>query len=144
VSKSIITEQVVDIAEHYLKGGVDFDEGNADWMVAPKYKLPKIWESIAMFSPLLIIFPTDYPEIPPIGFYLKADIPCSPDNSHFFNQAYHDACKDPLQDGWKWYCVYVNPGSWNPARCQRTGDWKNGDNLWTYFTLINEVLASKG
>lgn len=141
ISKKIITEQVIDIAEHYFKSGVDFDEKNADWLVVPKYKLPKIWNGVASFSPLLIVFPTDYPEIPPIGFYLRADLPISP-NGHLYNQAYHEACKDPLEEGWKWYCVYVHNGKWNPSRYINPGDWKYGDDLWTYVTLINEVLGS--
>ena len=74
ISKQIITEQVFDIAEHYLKRGVDFDEHNADWMVSPNYRLPDSWSSMAQLSPLLIVFPTEYPQIPPVGFYLKGEI----------------------------------------------------------------------
>jgi len=143
LSRTIITEQVFDIAEKFFKGGVDFDEDNADWMVAPNFKLPDSWSSVARFSPLLIVFPSEYPSIPPVGFYLRDEINHSPDG-HLYDQAYHNACKDPLQDGWKWYCVYVKPGCWRPARYSYPGDWKKGDNLWTYFTLINEVLGSKG
>ena len=143
LSKNIITEQVFDIAEKLFKRGVDFDEANADWMIVPNYKLPKIWSSIARFSPLLIIFPTEYPPIPPIGFYLKAKINFSP-NGHLFDQAFHNACKDPIKDGWKWYCVYVKPGCWRPARYIYPGDWRKGDNLWTYFQLIDEALATTG
>lgn len=142
VSKQIITEQVYDIAQHYLKSGVDFDEIDANWLIAPRYRLPKIWHSSAQFSPLMIIFPTEYPELPPIGFYLKADIGLSPDG-HLFDAAYHKACKDPLKNGWKWYCVYIESGCWRPSSYRYSGDWKKGDSLWTYFTLINEALASK-
>ena len=141
LSTQLITEQVFDIAEHFLKRGVDFDEANADWVIAPRYKLPPIWHPTAKFTPLLIVFPTEYPTIPPIGFYLKANIGLSP-NGHLYDTAYHSANKDPLKNGWKWYCVYVEPGCWSPARYRYPGDWKRGDNLWTYFQLINEVLAS--
>jgi hypothetical protein len=143
ISKTIITEQVVDIESKFLKGGVDFDRDNADWMVAPNFRLPNSWHSEAMFSPLLIIFPSEYPSIPPVGFYLKDEIHQSP-NGHLYDTAYHQACKDPLQNGWKWYCVYVKPGSWQPARYRYPGDWRKGDNLWTYFMLIEEVLGSEG
>jgi hypothetical protein len=143
VSKQVIKEQVFDIAEHLFKDGIDFDDENADWMVVPKYYLPQIWHGIARTVPLLIVFPTEYPSRPPVGFYLKADIPCSP-NGHLYDAAYHEADHTPLQRGWRWYCVYVNSGQWRPAPVQRSGDWRRGDNLWEYFTLVNEALASRG
>lgn len=143
LSKQIITEQVFDIAENLFKDGVDFDEQDADWMVVPKYFLPPIWHGIARTVPLLVVFPTEYPSRPPVGFYLKADIPCSP-NGHLYDAAYHEADHSPLKQGWRWYCVYVKPGEWRPAAVRQSGDWKHGDNLWEYFTLINETLSSRG
>jgi len=142
LSKQIITEQVYDIATHLFKSGADFDEENADWMAVPQFYLPRIWHSIARTTPLLIMFPTEYPEIPPIGFYLKADIPKSP-HGHLYNEAYHEASKEPLKKGWQWYCVYIKQGAWQPARVRMAEDWKRGDNLWQYFSLIDEVLASR-
>ena len=141
LSKQIIREQVYDIALNNFKSGVQFDEDNADWVVMPQYVLPKNWSHIAETTPLMIVFPTDYPQIPPIGFYMKADIPDSA-NGHFFTQAYHDADKTPLEAGWKWYCVFVNPGTWRPAYYREQNSWKKGDNLWTYLTLIKEALSS--
>ena len=141
LSKQIITEQVLDIAEHFLKEGVDFDEDNANWMVAPKFFLPKNWSHVADTTALLIAFPTEYPEIPPIGFYMMASLPLSP-NGHLYPKAYHAAWHEPLAKGWNWYCVYIEPGNWRPAPVRRSGDWKRGDNLWTYFRLIQETLGS--
>jgi hypothetical protein len=140
LSKQIITEQVYDIAEKLFKRGVSFDEENADWMIANSYVLPPIWHSIARTTDLMVVFPTEYPELPPVGFYLKADIPLSV-NGHLYQTAYHEACSDPLDQGWKWYCVYINAGAWQPAPVIRPGDWRRGDNLWTYFTLISEALS---
>ena len=140
LSKQIITEQVYDIAEKLFKKGVSFDEEHADWMIANNYVLPPLWHTIATTTDLLIIFPTKYPELPPVGFYLKKDIPLSV-NGHLYQSAYHEACGDPLTQGWKWYCVYIHAGSWQPAPVQFSGDWRKGDNLWTYFTLISEVLS---
>jgi hypothetical protein len=139
-SKRIITSQVFDIAEHLFKRNVLFDEDNADWLIIPQYRLPPIWHSVARTSDLLIMFPTEYPLLPPIGFYLQADIPLSV-NGHLYEAAYHQACKDPLASGWKWYCVYINDGCWQPAHLRYLEDWKKGDNIWTYFTLISEVLS---
>src|SRR5258707_1136352 len=109
LSKQIITEQVYDIAEKLFKQGVSFDEAHADWMIANQYVLPPLWHPIAKTTDLLIIFPTEYPELPPVGFYLKEEIPLSV-NGHLYQSAYHEACSDPLTQGWKWYCGYINPG----------------------------------
>lgn len=141
-SKRIIAEQVYDIAAHLFKNGVEFDDENSDWMKVPNYFLPKVWHSIARITPLLIVFPNEYPELPPVGCYLKASLLGAPDG-HLYPNAYHEAAKEPLEEGWKWYCVYINRGSWQPARVRNAGDWKYGDNLWTYFTLINEALSSR-
>lgn len=140
-SRQIITEQVYDLAENLFKDGVDFDEDDANWFVAPRFRLPRTWRGLASETPLLITFPREYPAVPPIGFYMKADIPHAP-GGHFYDQAYYDAWKEPLEHGWKWYCVYVEPGNWRPAPVRRPGDWKKGDNLWTYMTLINEALST--
>lgn len=99
LSKQIIIEQVCDIAEHLFKRGVSFDEENADWMIANQYVLPPLWHSIARTTDLMVIFPTEYPVLPPVGFYLKEDIPLSV-NGHLYQQAYHEACSDPLTQGW--------------------------------------------
>src|SRR3989440_11828758 len=58
---------------------------------------------------------------------LKEDIPLSV-NGHLYQSAYHEACSDPLTQGWKWYCVYIHAGSWQPAPVMRPGDWRKGDN----------------
>ncbi len=135
-SKRIITEQVIDIAEHLYKRGVDFDEDEAHWMVVPDFPLPRRWHGIARSTPLMVAFPNEYPALPPIGFYLQADIPVSPDG-HFFDATFHDAWAEPLAHGWKWYCTYIPNGAWQPAR-----NWRHGDNLFTYFHLISEVLGN--
>ncbi len=142
LSKQIITEQVFDIADKLFEQGVSFDEQHADWMIANKYRLPQAWHNVARTIDLLLIFPTEYPAVPPVGFYLKEDIPLKV-NAHLYRRAYHEACDDPLTQGWIWYCVYVNPGGWQPAPVQRFGDWRKGDNLWTYFKLISEVLSER-
>lgn len=140
-SKQIIYEQVFDVCENlYGHDRVDLDE-DGDWIVIKNFSLPDNWHHIARVTPLLIMFPTNYPAIPPIGCYMRETIPQSP-SGHYYQQAYHDASREPMSQGWKWYCVYVAPGAWQPASMRRKGDWKRGDNLWTYLTLINEALAS--
>lgn len=135
-SYQIITEQVVDIAENLFKQGVAFDEDEAHWMVVPNYFLPPRWHSVARNTSLLVAFPNEYPRLPPIGFYMTADLPLSPDG-HFFDWVAHGAWEAPISQGWKWYCTYIHDGAWQPAR-----NWRNGDSLYTYFHLINEVLGN--
>jgi len=139
-SKAIIRDQVYDIAANCFKQGIDFDEQNCDWMVVPKYYMPAIWN--VRNAPLMILFPSRYPEMAPIGFYMASDV-ASP-NGHLYNQTYHDASSAPTQKGWKWYCCYINSGAWRPAPIRQLSDWRLGDNIWTYMTLVNEVLSGQG
>ncbi|MBK9032242.1 MAG: hypothetical protein IPL61_13135 [Myxococcales bacterium] len=64
-SKRIIAEQVYDIAQHLFKSGVEFDEEDANWLKIPRYVLPPKWHCIAQASPLMVVFPTEYPGTPP-------------------------------------------------------------------------------
>ena len=141
VSKRVIRAQVMDMALHCFKRGVNFDEQDANWMTVPRFVLPDIWHSIAVTTELMVVFPTEYPELPPVGFYLKADLPHGADG-HLFDRAYHEAASEPLQQGWKWYCVYIQAGQWRPAPIRNADDWRRGDNLWTYFLLIKEALSA--
>ena len=139
-SKSIIKDQVYDIAANLFKDGIDFDERNTDWMVVNRYRMPRIWQ--VREARLMILFPSAYPEMPPIGFYIDSHV-TSP-NGHLFPQAHHGASAAPTMKGWKWYCAFVNGGAWQPAYIRNLNDWRRGDNLWTYMTLVNEVLAGHG
>lgn len=136
-SKQIITEQVIDVAEKLFKRGIDFDEANANWLVVPNYQLPPNWHHIAKSTAVLVVFPCDYPRLPPIGFYMPDELPMAHDG-HFFKAAVHGASNAPIQVGWKWYCVYIHNGAWQPSR-----NWRDGDNLWTYFQLIREALGNR-
>jgi hypothetical protein len=131
---------VIDIATHLFTRGVQFDEDNADWLMVPGYVLPRNWHHIARRCDLLLAFPNEYPRLPPVGFYLMANLPSA--NGHLYDQAYHEAWQEPIRRGWRWYCCYIAPGAWRPAPVRRPGDWRAGDNLWTYITLVNEALAS--
>lgn len=136
-SRRIITEQVRDLANTLFRTqGVDFDESEANWMVVPTYNLPPRWHHIARSTALMVAFPDEYPALPPIGFYMMADIPISPDG-HLFQGVAHSAWHEPIRQGWKWYCVYIGNGAWQPARM-----WRDGDNLYTYFHLIRESLGN--
>jgi hypothetical protein len=106
---------VIDIAGKFFRQGVEFDEENADWLVVPNYQLPSNWHHIARTTALMVIFPNDYPRLPPIGFYLPDDLPMAHDG-HLIGFAAHGASNAPIQEGWKWYCVYIHNGAWQPSR----------------------------
>lgn len=142
LSKQIIFEQVQDISEKFYKDrSIDIDEDDANWVVFVEYLLPPRWKGIARQSPLLITFPMEYPKLPPVGFYLSASLPKSA-NGHLYQAAYHSADKQPLSKHWFWYCVYIASENWRPSPYQRPGDWRRGDNLWDYITMIGESLQS--
>ena len=147
LSKRIIIEQCEDIAKNRFGNDATIDYEGANTLVINSYLLPSKWHSmpgvVNKRTPLAIVFPTDYPRIAPIGFYLKAQIANAP-NGHFYAQAYHDADKIMLDYGWKWYCVYVKEGQWQPGVYRKAFDWRKPgtDNLWTYFDLIKEVLTT--
>jgi hypothetical protein len=142
VSKQIIFEQVTSVSENYYKDKlIDIDSDDANWVVFDEFLLPPRWKGIARASPLLITFPMEYPTLPPVGFYLSASLPKSA-NGHMYQAAYHSADKAPLAKNWFWYCVYIDAHNWQPAPYRRQGDWRNGDSLWEYITMINEALQS--
>lgn len=137
-SRGIILEQIADVGAKFAREELSFDEENADWVVFPHFRLPPAWG--VKTSPMLIVFPREYPSTPPIGFYLPSHL--NSPNGHFFGQVYHGAHSAPTQEGWNWYCCTVNQGAWQPYPARQKGEWLYGDNLWTYITLINEILAS--
>lgn len=134
-SKELIYNQIVNVSKNLFKDKVDieFDDENMDWMVIDGYKMPPSWGVDR--TQLMIIFPTEYPELPPVGFYLPEDLE-SP-NGHFYSGAYHNANEAPIEKGWKWYCAYIENGNWRPS-------WHNGDGgdtLWEYITLVGELIS---
>lgn len=133
-SQQIIREQVESVSDKFFNRTMSFDESNARWAVVPHYILPEKWHHITCKTPLMVVFPDEYPMLPPIGFYMKADIE-GPLDGHLYSGAYHEAWSEPLKQGWKWYCIYIHDGAWQPAR-----NWQIGDNLFTYFHLIREAL----
>ena len=135
-----IRAQVYDIAPRFSQDGIGihFDENNCDWLMLPKYPLPERWKQ--RWSPLMIIFPNDYPEVPPTGFYLKANLWSKRQkDAHFFDGAYHGA-PDLTAQGWWWYCVLARTdivGGWRPS-----ADPLKPDNLWTFLNMVREALTT--
>ena len=119
--------------------GIYYDDEGRDWLIIPQYPLPARFEKRR--CDLLIVFPATYPETPPIGFYLnkKFKLRIGGHDSHLTSRAYHNA-PDLTEQGWHWYCVTMNmqvPGAWSPKP-----DPHQPDNLWTFLTMVREVLTN--
>lgn len=136
-SKRIIHNQIVNVSKNLFKDNaeIEFDDDNYDWMVISGYRMPPEWG--VRETSLMIILPTEYPELPPVGFYLPDDL-VSP-NGHFYSNAYHNASDAPIEKGWNWYCAYIDSGNWRPS----WGAGDGGDTLWEYITLIGELISDR-
>jgi len=147
LSKNLIRDQVYNLAALRFKNqSIDFDEDGAHSMVIPNFTLPKGWTPKT--TPLMIVFPVEYPSLPPNGFYIDKNCVPPPDKAgHMYSRAYNDGFGSTTEqeqylkkNNWLWYCAHVKRGSWTPARIRNLADWRNGDNLFDFFTLIDEVL----
>ncbi len=136
-SRRLIAEQVEQIGQKVFHQPLEFDHANARWMIVPRFNLPKNWHHIAGQTPLMVVFPDEYPALPPIGFYMRADLGSL--DGHLHNFTAHDAWQEPINQGWHWYCLYMPDGAWQPS-----DPWQRGDNLFTYFHLIREALNDGG
>ena len=141
--KAVIFDQIRDMSENFFKNtAIQADEDDANWMMIENFLLPSAWRHIASSSDLLISIPDQFPNLPPIGFYLDSRIATSPNGLHLLDQGYYEADQTPVRSGrWKWFCCYVKPSSWRPPRIRRVEDWRNGDNLWQFLTLIRWALG---
>lgn len=135
-----IENEVMMIAPRFAeRGGVDFDEDNGDWLRIRQFALPERWEE--RWAQLLVVFPQTYPVSPPLGFYLdrQFDLAAGGGDPHLTGRSYYGA-PDLLAQGWRWYCVKplsAGQGGWQPK-----ADYRQQDNLWTFLTLVRDVLSN--
>ena len=150
--KDVIIDQVMDLSQHFFKGGkVELDD-DCNWVTFDNFKLPDAWARVNPeypFVKMMLIFPDQFPDLPTNGFYLPNHIVPPPADSHFYDRGYsgafggnHDEMEALAGSGWKWYCTHIKPGAWSPARIRKVGDWRYGDNLWDVITLCKEVLTN--
>ncbi len=92
---------------------------------------------------LLLLLPPDYPETPPIGFYV--DFPWAADDHHFTQMSYYGApdLRSEGKGGYYWYCGGLGGGfspqdwkyGWRPGRRAT-----EGHNLMTLFVSAQVTL----
>ena len=137
-----IDAEVAMIAERYSQPpyqGVYYDAENRDWLIIPGYALPSRFTERR--CDLLIVFPQNYPEAAPTGFYLnkRFSLQTGGYDDHATSRAYYGA-PDLQAQGWHWYCVRMvmdAPGAWRPHE-----DVRQPDNLWTFLNMAREALSS--
>ncbi|MCF0237335.1 MAG: hypothetical protein HUK24_01945 [Sphaerochaetaceae bacterium] len=143
----IIRDQILDIEEKLFHGSpalVDNPE-NPVKIAFTGFRLPNsvCSQNNGITScPIVLMIPDQYPEMPPVGFYLPAEIKAGKHSG--YGRAYHGGSDKPVTfDGkeYRWYCSSIVAETWSPAQIQRINDWKKGDNLWQVVTLISEVLS---
>ena len=142
--KRYITIQSMQLAERFSRDGgegIVLDEENFDWLVIPKYPMPARWKQ--RWTSLMLLLPTAYPDVPPMGFYLtiKGGLRNGQQDSHLFSGGgYYEGAPDHSSQGWYWYCVHANvegSGGWRPS-----ADPRRNDNLFTFLNMAREALTT--
>jgi len=153
--KRLIQEQVAWVTTSKTKGicGEAFTAQDVAWsgIVFHHFSLPSLWKRVnpnQLTTDLMIIFPDQYPELPPVGFYLPRRLQVPPEAAHLFEggvEGRYGVPADLLQNlagkGWVWFCSHVRVGKWNPAPIQRVSNWRNGDNLASLISNASVVLT---
>lgn len=146
----VIRSQIRDLERNLFREKILVDDpSNPNKLLIQNFKLPKEIRRLnngRETVPLYIILPDDYPDSPPVGFYLPKEIYAGAHGG--FARGYHGAygCNEYESDdmeerGFRWYCSSIIPSTWSPAKIRYIEDWRKGDNLWHVVTLISEVLS---
>lgn len=127
-----IKTQVASVAEVYGErhGQTLQLESKCNFVVIPCFTLPKKWGYKT--TPILIWFPSTYPDAAPDGFYLSQQ--CR--GPHIFTRpvGYHEQLSPDLSNqGWNWYCMHTH---W-----QAGGDPLEGDTLWTFLEMAKSCFT---
>jgi hypothetical protein len=88
----------------------------------------------------MMIFPVEYPELPPNGFYIQSNATAPANHGHIYTRAYNEGFgsiaeeQDMLnRNGWARYCAHAGSGSRQTAKLKRISDWHAGENLFAFF-----------
>lgn len=133
-SRVLIVSQIREVARNLAHSIADFDEKNADWVIFQGFRLPPQWRVSVVH--LLIVFPREYPIIPPSGFYLPAYLKCP----QGYASGFQEALSSPVIAGWIWYRCAVKSDFWRHEPASPQAEFKHGANLRTYITLIRQLL----
>ena len=141
-SMEIIHKQFQDFnpdGKKYLKGKPKpKPASNFNCFILEDYHLPAKWEEIIgvdnCVTTLAIIFPTNYPQLPPVGFYLKVSLPLEPANPQTYAAAYEIADKTFILDQSQSYKWYFNDN-------MSDEDWTQNLSLEYYLDRVYKFLC---
>ncbi|MDR1541072.1 MAG: hypothetical protein LBU32_24365 [Clostridiales bacterium] len=109
-------------------------------MIVPNYKLPAS-------TPLMALFPVECQELPPNGFYIQSNAAAPANHEHVYTRACsggfgsNEEDQDALDsNGFVRCCAHAANGAWQPAKLKGISDWRAGDGLFTFFSLISEAV----
>ncbi|MCL2147271.1 MAG: hypothetical protein FWH52_05645 [Synergistaceae bacterium] len=115
--KELIQQQVADIAHNYFKRGRVELDNDCHWVMFHEFNLPDAWRQAnpgRNFVPMLLIFPDQYPHLPPNGFFLPNSLR-NPYSDSFYRGSYQDEERPAQSSGWEWYASYEALRDWSPA-----------------------------
>lgn len=127
-----ILREVTMLAAGY--GAVNYDDRALTWVQVPEFNLPRGWN--VRRSGILLELPSQYPSIPPDGFYLLKGLRNAQGYtpSHYFQEG--GSLNRYADRGWAWYCIHAR-GNWLSA-----ADIVSGHNLLKYLELIRTILSN--
>ena len=144
-NKAYLLSQVYSVAQFYYqknKNPIILGK-NFDFIYIPDFGLTTArWTEKT--TPIIIHIPPDYPIMPPVGFFLRADLGLKRGrfDQHFFKgTAFYEASDfyDRLglaEKGWAFYCLKIT-GGWH-----HSPDPLNPNCLWDYINFIREALST--
>lgn len=109
---------------------IEADDENLEYFAVLDFLLNHGWSQPT--TTLLTKIPQNYPQVPPVHFFMKKGLSYLGKNpSHFFR----DNTFNELADlGWGKYCLHIE-GKWNPSN-----NILDGDSLLTFLELVKVVL----
>ncbi len=147
---AVILDQIKDLEEKLFKTDIEVD--NVDHPVLmriPNFRLPKETRRLnpgVYEVPVIIALPDQFPALPPVGFFLPAEIRAGDHGN--FSRGFHGAFASDSEGArlmekmnYNWYCSSIIADTWEPAEIRKISDWRYGDNLWNVITLLTRVLS---
>ena len=110
---------------------IEADNENLDYFAVLDFPLGPGWSRPT--TTLLTKIPKDYPQVPPVHFFMKKGLSYKGKNpSHYFRD---DSFNELADLGWGKYCLHID-GGWY----YNNNNVLDGDSLHTFLELVKVVL----
>lgn len=110
-----LKQEVLALAVQY--GDVQWDSQEGTWVMIKAFPLPKGMGKTS--TPLLILLPPDYPQVPPrhLDFYMDKGLPLA-GSGHYWEEGH------PMSSqGWAQFCLEID-------------NWKSSSDIWSGDHLL--------